>query len=519
MRSRTLPTAINHGEHLAPTNVAVARMSLFSRAGVQSILVLLAPMVLLVLFKQLFAQTDPDYWWHLRTGQYVFETGTVPHVDIYSFTAAGRPWIAHEWLTELLFYLVQRQLGYVGNVVLFGILSVLTWLVVYLTCRRQGLGELGAAMLMAWGYAMAMGSTNVRPQALTALLLAIVVLLITYYRQRRDSRALFPLPLLMALWVNLHAGYVAGLLILGLTVAGEALALALRRPAAPLRPLILATGLSAAATLLNPNGIDAWLYPFTYAGASNASMQYIVEWQSPNFHLLLPLVFAASLLMAVVLGVGRRPLGLVDMLWVLAFGLMALQSTRHIPLYAVVVIPLLAARLQAELPQLRHSLPAGRHSVALGGIWLAVIAVVLGTFMSADQRSLMQLSKEPSAATYPVGAVAYLQTHDLQGNLFNYYGWGGYLVYQLHPQHLVFIDGRADVYGDALVEKYVAVDRLEPGWRQVLDRDDIRLVLVEKESALAAVLANDGSWREAYTGEVEKLFVRWDSGEDAQPGR
>jgi len=449
--------------------------------------------------------TDPDYWWHVRTGQYIYETATLPRVDIYSHTAVGQPWVTHEWLTELLLYVVYRQFGYVGNVVLFALIGLLTSAAVYATCRRRGVGDLGAAILVLWGMAMAMGSANVRPQALTTLCLAICLLLLTLYKKGK-ARVVWLLPPLLALWVNVHGGYIIGLALLGLTVAGEAV----RRPAAPLRPLVLAIGLSVAATLLNPHGLEALSYPFTYAGTSNASMRYIEEWQSPDFHSpYLLIFFGGSLLLAMLLGLGRQPLGITEMLWALAFSLMALLSARHIQLYAVVLIPLLGTRLQAEIPAFRRAM-----SVLRGRRLLAVtcLAYAIGTLsmvgVARRGSTFRQLGWEPSAATYPSGAVQYMRSNDLEGNLFNEYKWGGYLIYHLYPQQPVFVDGRADVYGDELINKYVDVSRLRPGWREVIDENDVQIVLVGKTSPLAAVLGDDADWRQVFVGDVERLFVR-----------
>src|SRR5207248_6583150 len=113
------------------------------------------------------------------TGQEIVETGMLPRVDRYSFTVADTPWVTHEWLTEVLFYLVQQRFGYAGDVALFGLIGALTALTVYATCRLRGLGEPAAAILMLWATAMGMVMANVRPQMLTNLLLAVSVLLLT----------------------------------------------------------------------------------------------------------------------------------------------------------------------------------------------------------------------------------------------------------------------------------------------------------------------------------------------------
>jgi hypothetical protein len=485
---------------------ALPRPTWLSRSRVQAGLLILAPMLLLLFARYFVASTDPDYWWHVRTGQYIVENGTLPRVDIYSYTVPDRPWVTHEWLAEVLLYVVQQRFGYVGNVVLFGAFAALTALVVYATCRVRGLGEPSAAMLMLWAVGIGMGSANVRPQLLTTLMLAVCALLLTLYL-RGQTRALWPYPLLMALWVNLHGGYVIGLVLLGLTVVGQGVAWVLGRPVAPLRPLLVVAVLSGAATLISPHGLEAIFYPFTYVGSENPSMRYIAEWQSINFHESRSLIFAGSLLLAVLLGVGRRPLGPTEALWTLALSLMALQSVRHVPLYGVVVTPLLAARLQEALPLLRGTLSTWRRPALLAIIWPLVAILLLRLALVGGGWEHAQVGTEPNATTYPSGAIEHLRTHDLPGNILSSYHWGGYLIYQLYPGRSVFIDGRMDLYDD-VIEPYLKVMTLKPGWREVLDEHDVRLVLVEKGSPLAVVLADDPNWQVAFTGDVERLLVR-----------
>ena len=491
---------VRHGPGLAPSSVQSAGLA---GLDIRAAVFLLAPLLLFIVGRHFSAPTDSDYWWHLRTGQEIVESGSLPRVDSYSHTATGQPWVAHEWLTEVLFYRAQQSVGYVGNVALFGLLGALTALTVYATCRLRGLGEPAAALLMLWAAALGMGSANVRPQVVTTLLLAVCALLLTLYK-RGHPRALWPLPPLLALWVNLHGGYVIGLVLLGLTLAGEAVARVLGRPAAPLRPLVAVTALSIGATLVSPHGFEALRYPFSYIGSENAMMRYIQEWQSPDFHRPELLIFASSLLLAIALGVAGRPLGLTDVLWALVFALMGLQSVRHIALFGVVAIPLLGTRLLAEIPGLGGSLASWRRPWLLLIVWPLVALWLLKMASSPGQ---LQLGREASSAGYPVGAVEYLRAHDLSGNLFNAYHWGGYLIHELYPGRLVFIDGRTDVYAQ-FVGRYQQVEHLQPSWRQVLDEHAVRVVLVEKNGPLSVVLQDDHNWQDVYTGDVERLFVR-----------
>jgi hypothetical protein len=467
---------------------------------------LLLPMFALAATRYLFAPTDFDYWWHLKTGQLILSSGSLPRADVFSYTSLGQPWVPHEWLTQIVYALVERHAGFAGLAVIWSLLGAALWITVYLTARARGLGEPTAVILVMWAAAMAFSVTAVRPQLLTALLLAVTAYAITRYRQGH-ARALWPLPLVFVVWVNLHGGYVIGLVLLGLTLIGETAARLLGQKSAPLKPILFICILSGLATLISPNGLEALWYPFTYAGTGNGSMRHISEWQSPNFHDNSFLIFGASVLFMAVLGLARRPLNITDTLWALLFTLMALTSLRHIPLYAIVVTPLLAGRLAAEIPWLSHPLASWRRPALMAVAWPMLIAGILVQARQAEPTGGLQLQAQASAAQYPTGAVELLRGSPRETRLFNEYHWGGYLIDRL-PEIPVFIDGRADVHGDALIEKYVRVTRLMPGWRQVLDEYGVDVVLVEQGKPLDGALAVDPSWEPAFTGTVERIYAR-----------
>lgn len=474
--------------------------------------VLLLPLLLLAFCLPLLGGTDPDYWWHLRTGQLIAETGAVPRTDDYSFTVTGQPWVSHEWLTDLLIFLVSGQLGYVGVAALFGAVGAATIALAYRTCRLHGAPAPLAALLCGWALLMMQPSINARPQVLTMLLVAAFAYILSRHAAV-GGRLLWATPPLMALWVNLHGGYLIGLVLLGLTVAGALVARILRQEGPAPLPLLGATALAALGSLLTPHGLDALRYPLTYVGRENASLQFVAEWRSPDFHQALFFPFAASLLLTLAVGLGGRPLRPIALLWGLVVAYMALQSVRHIPLYAIVVTPLLAARL-AALPWAGLALSARVRR--LGRFGAAVCATILpllllsGAIMAASGApgGAWQAGRAPNAGGYPVGGADYLAASGLEGNLFNEYRWGGYLIERFYPERRVFIDGRADPFGDTLMTRYRDAVGARPGWRQFLDEWQIALVLVDRDGPLATALRADPAWREVYVGPVERLFAR-----------
>jgi hypothetical protein len=219
------------------------------------------------------------------------------------------------------------------------------------------------------------------------------------------------------------------------------------------------------------------------------------------------LLFAAGLILAIVVGMGRRP-RVVEALWVIAFAMLGLESIRHVPLFGVVAIPPIGERLQEEVPTFRQSIEGWRRPLLLILASISILLVSATPLIVPAKRATLQLGWEPSAAGYPSGAVTYIQRHHLEGNLFNEYGWGGFLIYQLYPAQRVFIDGRADVYGDAFGAEYDEIVALGPSWRNILAKYDVRLVLVPRGSPLAMALGTDAKWHLDYSDQVAVLFTR-----------
>jgi hypothetical protein len=469
---------------------------------------LLVVVVFLSIFTYDLARpTDIDFWWHLRTGQLIAESGAVPRVDPFSFTAAGRPWVAHEWLWELGVFRLYRLGGYRAAVLLSAIIVTLAYAVLYRLLRHLGANEIAAAALVIWSAFLGLPNLGARPREFTFLFFA--VFLDRLYRHRAgESGQLWLLPLLMPLWANLHGGFVFGLGLLGLFALSETVAwLAGRRPApgrfwAVTLVAILATG-------VHPLGPRVLLYPLDYyRGAENPSFQSVTEFASPNFHEPLNLVFAAGLVALMLLPGTREPGSGTDSLLVAVFTLQALVSMRQVALCALVLPPVLVRRAVARFAFVRTLAPTRLPRIAsrLNLVLLGALLVGAGAF--AARQTGMQLGMEPRTDGLPVGGARFIRERHLPDPVFNFQPWGGYLIHEWYPERRVFIDGRMDMYGKAIVDDYLQAAAVKPQWAEIFDRYGIQTVLIPKDSALAAVLSVDPHWRRLFTGDVEAVFGR-----------
>lgn len=459
-------------------------------------------------------QTDGDWWWHLRTGQLIWQTGAIPTTDPYSFTNAGRPWVVHEWLFELLSYLGFRALGYNGLSLVMALVFTATFTLHYLLLRALGAGRVLAGLLVLWSGLLSFMLVTMRPQMFSYLFLAIELWCLYLYRAG-ERRAVWLLPPMFLLWVNLHGAWIMGLGTLALFIAGEWLNARTRGERAVLRPALGALALGTAAVAVNPQFLAIYLFPLTFIGPGSATMKYIQEWQAPNFHDFIGYVFGLTVLVLVLLGLRRPRFDYTLALWTLAFTYLGFSALRHLPLFALVVLPVLAQQLPAawrgpERPYRENRLTGLVNWLLTAGTVGAIATVILGN-------PLAQLGREPNLTSYPVAAVAYLRDHPGGGNLLNYDGWGGYLIEELYPTRLVFIDTRVDFYGRAFLEEYIAVARLQPNWRAVFQRYDIALVLMPPDSVLVTALRDDPNWRVVLEDHDAVLLARVNAAASATP--
>jgi hypothetical protein len=245
------------------------------------------------------------------------------------------------------------------------------------------------------------------------------------------------------------------------------------------------------AAVANPEGAALLLLPFSFIGGESAMVLYIQEWQQPTFREAMGLAFGLSVLLLAILGLRRPRIDYTFLLWTLAFGYLGFSAMRHVPLYALVVMPIIAQQLPAawrgkEWPYRENPLSAVANWVLLG-----IVVGSMGYIVFANP--LAQTKSEPNLTTYPVQALAYLKEHP-QGNVLNEDGWGGYLITNL-PERPVFIDSRVDFYGREFLEEYITVTKVREGWRDVLVRHDIAYILLSPDTQLIAALRDDPNWR------------------------
>jgi hypothetical protein len=459
-------------------------------------------------------EQDPDFWWHLRIGRWMVDHAKLPSTDIFTFTVPDHVWTDHEYLTEILMWLIYRAAGTVGLSLAFGLLTWAGFWIIYRQVRRQPWVIVGVGLAM--GAIAGSPIWGPRAQMITFFLSCLELYWLQGYLSGR-SRAVQWFPLVMVLWANLHGGWVIGFAWLGVALVSELIGWVWDRenPAhrAHVRFLAIIIVFSVLAVAATPHGLTLYPYPFQTQG-SIAQQKLIVEWFSPDFHQVYLRPFEALVFLIIIGFALRRPSIYELLLTVLGLGL-ALQSVRNVALFVAVATPVLINSYSAYWREVsaargwKLGLPPRRVFAVVTAVVLAVIAGatalrIVDSTSEAKQRTL-------DSSSYPIAAANWLAAHPEVGTrMYNQYGWGGYLAYRFYPDpnRRVFIFGEAALMGDKLLNQYQDVQTLRSDWKQVLDQYQVDYVVYNKGEALANVLATQPDWTLAYQDSVAVIYIR-----------
>ena len=496
---------------------------------------------------------DPDIGWHIRTGELILATHSLPRTDPFSSTMQGQTWFAWEWLYDTLLGILHRTCGLNGVVWLCALLVAGTFALLLSQLMQRGTGLLLAVLLMLLAEAASTIHLYARPHIVSWLFSLLWFVALERWdrwdgRERGSPprRMLWFFPASMLLWVNLHGGWLFGTALLGIyTLAAfvESLraqdAFAAIRAGHRARAMASAWLASAVATLVNPFGWRLHAHIYDYL-SDHYLINRIDEFKSPDFHGWAERCFAGILMLVLVAFAGNRLSGatklrLSHLLVVLLAAYAGFYASRNLPVSSMLLVlvagPMLwenfaslgdkpgawrwvrnwtdriakfCDRMGAEDTQLRgHLWPvvsvAFAFAICLQGGWLGSRQLVDAQF---DPRKM------------PVAAVNFLQKEfqrkqSVTEPVFSTDAWGGYLIYRMYPERKVVVDDRHDLYGSGRIRQYLILTHAEPGWQSVLEEWQIRTALLPIDSTLANLLRElPRDWRVVYKDKVAVVFER-----------
>ena len=470
---------------------------------------LLAAAALLSLQRKL-SVLGADIWWHLKVGDWIVQHRAFPHNGILSRTAATRPWAAYSWGYEVLLSRAYAWFGLIG-VGLYG--TLLTLMVVFsvfwMARRLSGRFCLACLLTIVCCYSFLILRIAPRPSFFSVALSCVVLTLMLEARRTGRVQCLYWLPVVFLVWANLHIQFIYGLAIVGLLlVVNLAQQLATRLGfelnyiaprSLPTAPLAIIFALCVLATVIGPYGYHLYGVIFRYSQAKvpYAMVQELQPFR-PRFYgnyLQIVLAAAAFLLIGWQKKIDVFKLALLAIATVLAFRTMR-DAWFQCTAAAACIADIAWAQAEAETPET---------PMQLAGVFATVALVVLlgARFVDFNQRGLQRAM----AAIFPLDAANYLRQNYAPGPLWNTFDWGGFLIWYL-PQYPVGIDGRTDLYGDELLDRFNKSELGDATYRTDPYLNESGVVLLRSRDALVPLLKNDLRFRQVYEDRIATVFVR-----------
>jgi len=454
---------------------------------------------------------DPDIWWHLKTGDWIVEHGSVPYVGIFSRTAATRPWIAYSWGYEVLLSRSYAWFGLVG-LGMFGILltiavtAVLFWMLYRLSGRFWIAWIL--ALVGSFGFLF---SLMPRPVFVTMMLFAVMLTFLLEAQRTGKMQLLWWLPAIFAVWANVHIQFIYGLAVLGLFMGVNLLQrLAarigielnfLRPPVLPL-PGLIGVLLACFAT--------TFVGPYTYhlyhvvAAYSNSHVPYFMIQELASFDFKSFTQFVLLLLTAAAFfAVGwQKKLDLFKLSLLVVASVVAFRTQRDAWFLGSCAATFIADLVGSDSGETERPAVLTFPELAGGGVVLAILLWLVAANAGFNTRDLDRaISHE-----YPVDASNFVRQNSFPGPLYNTLDWGGFLIWYM-PQYPVAVDGRNDLYGDELD---LLTFKSSQGDSYTSDSylNEAGLVLLPKKVPLAKLLTIDSHFRLVYQDGISVVFIR-----------
>jgi hypothetical protein len=447
------------------------------------------------------AITPHDYWFYVRIGKDILETGAIPRADTFSYTYPGRPIFYQPWLAAVLFWLAHSLGGATLTFLLRAVCIAAAYGLVWALMRYLGTGPKIATLLtIVLGLSSSM-NWSMRPQVLAYPLFA-GLLWILWHWQNGQTRLLWLLPLITLLWANLHGSFILAFVLMGSALlfgTGER------------KSLALWLTISIFVTLLNPRGVFVWEF-IPGMLTSPSDQMFATEWRPPvNSGWQMNIFYAWLLLFIPLVAFSPRRLALLEWVWFLGFGWLAFSGLRYVIWFMLIMAaltgPLLTELWRSFRPEAAPQVTNPVFNYVLAGIIFLLPLMLL----PGVRESWWKEAPAPyHAATTPIAATEWLAAHpDLPGPLFAEFTFGSYLTYAL-PSRLLWIDNRFNAYPPEHWEKYQKISAAQFDWDKLLEQDHVNLLMLSltTQKKLVQAAAETSAWCEQYRDKTAVIFSR-----------
>ncbi|HSF67873.1 MAG TPA: hypothetical protein VLA67_10650 [Nitrospiraceae bacterium] len=453
---------------------------------------------------------DPDIWWHLQTGKWILEHGTLPVTDPFSAYGEGKPWVAYSWLFEISMYGLVQLCGERG-ILLYTLVGIwLTMLVLHRIIGTRCSNFVCVSGLLAVSVVALSKLFTPRPWLLTILFFAITLEVVLSLREGKRSRWFWLLPVAYAVWANIHIQFVYGLGLLGLACVVPLVDryVPLFKDSPPVmgwgspqwKKLIVLTALCALATLVTPYHVR--LYSIVVELSAQTGMwEYATEMQAPTFRTAADWAMLGMFSFALVWFGWRRSRSSFGVLLMCIAAASAFRGQRDIWFLVLASLAVLVSQQMRESCERSSIVPHG-------GFVPVTLVVAAGVMCILGYRGFSEAKiHENTAKIYPIEAAAFVEQQGYTGPLYNHFDWGGYLIWRL-PHLKVSMDGRANIHGDDRIKRSIATWTGGSHWSGDLELDGAGVVIAQKDMALSSLLRLDPRFQKTYQDETAVVFMR-----------
>ena len=463
---------------------------------------------------------DGDLGRHITVGNYILDTHSIPTKDIFSHTMYGQTLTPHEWLSEVVFALVYRLGGLNGIILCCAILLAVVFVFVYRVCLARSQSIISALTLTLIAAAASSFHWLARPHLFTLLFVTSWGwLLYGIVYEKKGNRWVW-LPVVMLVWVNMHGAFIAGFVLWTMYLFGLLTDIFLQKSkfeehGETIKRLMLGGVASLVVTGINPAGLRIWETSVGFL-RNKYLVTHTAEYMSPNFHEISALPFLGMILLTIlIVGLNRKQNTATDVYLIGGWMMMGLISIRNVPIFAVISAPILASGLmdlwkgyfkKSGIFQRDKNLQ--RIDWALFGYFVPMLVVILTSWGLFSGLTLDYSGRGNVFYNdvFPVQAVNWLEDNPQEGNMFNYFPWGGYLLFRMWPDKLVFIDGQTDFYGESLTREYEEVITLGDDWEDVFDKYKVDWLIIPDDTRLAHELLQSRKWNQVYEDSTAMVF-------------
>ena len=523
-----------------------------------SIFIPISSLLILVFLTYANKVDDLDLWWHLKNGQFIYETHSIPQKDYFAYTteipdsiskigkdevsSAELPleknnwfWsinLKGSWLADLIFYLAYLLGGFAGIGILKSTIFVLAYLVLYLTILKRGAGYLSSFFVLCLVALIGLDFNYTRPQIFSFLLFSCTLYIL--YDFRKGEKGIYFLPFLMIIWSNLHGGFILGVFVIFTFSFAEMLKYLLKNKFGiskispltkeKLRTLILFSFISCLASLINPNGYKPFLFPFIQKQSLFATIE---EYHRPMFYEYHAYWFMLVLIIITILIlIKMKHLDLTELSLSLLVTVPSLIGIRYIIFFALGTGVFLAysitytgTRLKGWNPLKKFLDKPKSFRIDLKDSFFFLLVIVSLFTLTKICMSGDIFRFDIGEKRYPTGAMAFIKETKILGNMFNLYNWGGYLIWHLSPVDRVFIDGRT--LNETALFHYNQILKAEKGknpaiplWKRLLGAYNVNFILINAVSSngniipLVDMLYQDRDWELIYADGKSIIFLK-----------